>query len=576
MCIRDRKEVFTTESKVIAILEAEIISYMIPYNLMKPAFVASRLYPVSDERFWIRVDSDVAATLCVSTSLNSRLDDQGLLFGKDRKTNADVVVNLDALPSDNMLVFGPTRSGKTFSTSVLQMRLYSMLNKRVVYITPKSDAGTDFRAIAEYFGDNAAIIDIGEFGQRINPLRIIFDIQSMRSSQEAYFNAYFRHIRTVKHSFSAWFEDEFSASMKGYLEDTLHSLYKSKGIIRTKPETWKGAHPIMRELRDLFKSDMDNKSLSRETRASAGALYRKTSAFGEDGSLSYLNIDTELDLSADYIVIDVSGVDEEIRPFMHVLMTGIVGSRFKTDLEKKTVLVVDEARVFLRSENLSNFLLDAVSMGQAQGFQVILMTQNPNDLIKNKVDEEFKADMSLSLLFGATLDQAKAEPIKKFFNLPDSAVQDLLNCEQGEGLLLISSRQEIIPIRVEATEQEKDIIKGKYQHKKPSTVITSRILPEYESLRNHHGVILKEWIEGNDSYLIYEGWEKVSRLQKATGKGTFSMYVPKGSINGDLIEMPGLGSMTLEHFSSVVQMESYLVSQKIKCSSDHNLSLIHI
>ena len=107
----------------------------------------------------------------------------------------------------------------------------------------------------------------------------------MGTSQEAYSNAYFRHVRTVKHSFGAWFEDEFSSSMKGYLEDTLHSLYKSKGIIRTKPETWAGAHPIMRELRDFFKSDMDNRSLSRETRASAGALYRKTSAFGEDGSL---------------------------------------------------------------------------------------------------------------------------------------------------------------------------------------------------------------------------------------------------------------------------------------------------
>lgn len=77
-------------------------------------------------------------------------------------------------------------------------------------------------------------------------------------------------------------------------------------------------------------------------------------------------------------------------------------------------------------------------------------------------------------------------------------------------------------------------------------------------MKNHHGVILKEWIEGNDSYLISKGWEKVSRLQKATGKGTFSMFVPKGSIVGDQIKLPGLGSMTLEHFSSVVQMESYL------------------
>jgi len=123
----DEKEVFSTESKVTAILEAEIISYMIPYNLMKAAFVASRPYPVSDERFWIRVNSDIAATLCVSTSLNSRLDSKGLLVGRDRKSNADVVVDLAALPSQHMMVFGPTRSGKTFSMTTLQMRLYSML-----------------------------------------------------------------------------------------------------------------------------------------------------------------------------------------------------------------------------------------------------------------------------------------------------------------------------------------------------------------------------------------------------------------------------------------------------------------
>ena len=160
-----------------------------------------------------------------------------------------------------------------------------------------------------------------------------------------------------------------------------------------------------------------------------------------------MNIDTELDLSKDYIVIDISGVDEEIKSFMHVLVTGIVGSRFRTDLEKKTTLVVDEARVFLRSHDLSNFLLDAVAMGQAQGLQLILMTQNPMDLIKSNLDEEFKANMSLSLIFGATLDTAKVEPIQKFFNLSDSAVEDLLNCEPGDGLLLISSRQEIIRFR---------------------------------------------------------------------------------------------------------------------------------
>jgi hypothetical protein len=446
-----------------------------------------------------------------------------------------------------------------------------VLGKRVIYLTPKPDTMTDFRAAAEYFGEHGGVIDLGESGQPINPLRIIHDEKSMGSSPDAYSRSYLRHIRILKTGFSVYFEQgEFSSNIKGYLEDILNSLYKSKGILRRQQETWKGAFPIMSDLWEKSRKDMSDKSLSRETQRSAGALHRKLSAFGLDGSLNYMNVDKELELSKDYIVVYLGDIDEEIRDFMYVLVAGIVSSRFKTDLEKDTALIVDEARIFFRSEQLTGLLLDTVAMGGALGYQLIMMTQNPVDLIKNNVDQEFKGNMSLSLIFGATLDSAKVEPIQKYFNLPDSAVEDLLNCEQGEGLLLISSRQEIIPIRVEATEQETDIIKGRYQQKKPSTVITSRILPEYEPLKNHHGVILKEWIEGDDTYLISEGWEKVSRLQKATGRGSFSMFVPKGSIQGDQINLPGLGSMTVEHFSSVVQMESYFVSQKIECSSDHN------
>jgi hypothetical protein len=187
-----------------------------------------------------------------------------------------------------------------------------------------------------------------------------------------------------------------------------------------------------------------------------------------------------------------------------------------------------------------------------------------------RIHQEFKANMPLSLVFGATLDSEKVKPIQQYFGLSTTAVEDLLNCDQGEGLLLISSRREEIPLRVEAIPQETAIIKGTYEKKKPSNVITSRILPEYEPLKLHHGVIMKNWIEGDESYLISEGWEKVSRLQKYSGKGTFSMFVPKGSIIGDQIQLPKLGSMTLDHFSGAVELESYLVSRKIECSSNHN------
>ena len=571
-------EVYQAESYILGILQSELIEYTIPYDMMKAAFIASRPYPASDERFWIRVHSDTAAILCTSTSLNSRIDEQGLYFGKDKKTNAEVIIDLASLASQHMVVFGPTRSGKTFTVSMLLMRAHDMLGKRIVYITPKADSRTDYRAVAEYYGEGATVIDIGEFGQSINPLQIIFDPQTMGNSPAAYSSAYFKHIRTLKNFFAVWMEGEFSSAAKGYLEDTLHKLYKQKGIIRTKPDTWTKEFPVLSDLRELFRQDMDNDSNTSETRKSAGALYRKTSPIGEDGSLCYLNKrGNNIDFSKDYIVIDISGVDEEIKPAMNVLVTGIVGGRFRTDLEKETIMAVDEARVFFRSSHLSNFLLDTVAMGGAQGMTLWLITQNPGDLVKNNVDEEFKTNMSMGIVMGATLDEAKVGPIREYFGLSKTAVENLLQCEQGEGLLLISSRREEIPIRFEPTEQETDIIKGRYKKERPSTVIgfEERIIPEYQALVDHHGVILKDWINGDDSYLINEGYEKISKLPKTTGRGTFSMWVPKGSMNGNQIKITfkngkKLGKMTIEHFASVVHMESYLVSKRIKCSSDHN------
>ena len=108
-----------------------------------------------------------------------------------------------------------------------------MLGKRVIYLTPKPDTMTDFRAAAEYFGEHGGVIDLGESGQPINPLRIIHYEKSMCSSPDAYSRSYLRHIRILKTGFSVYFEQgEFSSNIKGYLEDTVNYPSLSSGITR--------------------------------------------------------------------------------------------------------------------------------------------------------------------------------------------------------------------------------------------------------------------------------------------------------------------------------------------------------
>ena len=60
--------------------------------------------------------------------------------------------------------------------------------------------------------------------------------------------------------------------------------------------------------------------------------------------LSFLNRPTtDLDLSKDFIVIDMANEPAVIKDFMSVMVTGMIHSRFSPDNDRDTVIAIDEA-----------------------------------------------------------------------------------------------------------------------------------------------------------------------------------------------------------------------------------------
>src|SRR5664280_2459411 len=216
------KEVFTAESYIISILKSELIEVQIPAGRQLEMFLSALPFYVSDSKAWVGVRSDTAAVLCTSTNLNSRTDEKGLYFGKDLKTNNEILIDLNTLPAKHLTFLGATGAGKTFSFLVLLMRMHDTQGSRIVYTTPKADAGTNYKAVAEYYGHKACIADIGAEGANINPLQILFDSQTMGSSSYAYAKAYDRHKDLLNRFFSVWFGSEFSSNMESYLDETLN------------------------------------------------------------------------------------------------------------------------------------------------------------------------------------------------------------------------------------------------------------------------------------------------------------------------------------------------------------------
>ena len=549
------KEVFTAESYIISILKSELIEVHIPAGRMLEMFLSSLPFPVSDSKAWVEVRSDTAAVLCTSTNLNSRTDEKGLYFGKDLKTNNEILIDLDVLPAKHLTFLGSTGAGKTFSFLVLLMRMHDMLNSRIVYTTPKADTSTDYRAVADYYGEDACIVDIGPNGSNINPLQILFDSQSMGKSPYAYAKAYDRHKDLFIKFCSVWFGSEFSNDMEPYLDETLNMVYEQAGIHRDRPETWNNPFPVLKDLRSIWEKDLKNRDLGIKQKI-AEILFNKTYHVSEKGSLNYINKPTtDLDLSKDFIIVDLSDVPELIQDAMNVLVTGMIGSRFSTDNEKETIIAVDEAAVYLRNPELSLSMLKTLTQGRSHRVFLWLSTHQPSDFAKNKVKEEYKTNMFINIVLGANLENS-IDDVKDYFSLTEEEADILVNSEVGEGLLIVKSQR--IPIRFEPTALEMAVIKGKYKNKKLPKDSDYLVFPDLQWLVDEQKIIFSDWTVGDLSYLVNEGYVK-HKVQRIAESGYMTAYLPAGMIDEKgLLSISRSGKQTLDHYSSVVQLAGLL------------------
>lgn len=399
-------------------------------------------------------------------------------------------------------------------------------------------------------------MDIGAQGSNINPLQILFDNQSMGTSPYAYAKAYDMHKNLLVKFFQVWFDD-FSPNMESYLDETLNEVYREAKIYRDRPESWNNPFPVLKNLRNIWEKDMGNKDLGAKHKT-AEALVNKTYHISEEGSLNYMNKPTtDLDLSKDFIIIDLSGVPEIIQEPMNVLVTGIIASRFFTDNNKETIIAVDEAAVYLRNPELASSMLKTLTQGRSHKIFLWLATHQPSDFAKNKVKEEYKTNMFINIVLGANLENAIGS-VKDYFDLTQEECDILTSAAVGEGLLLVNKQR--IPIRFEPTELEKAVIKGQYKaENSPENppiacgIGEYSIRPEYQWLVDKQRIILTDWIIGDPKLLENHGYEK-HRISRVGESGTRMAYFPNGYVENKLVDIPGIGKMTVDHYCSVIQL----------------------
>lgn len=564
------KEVFEAESQIINIIRGESVEVDLPTRKQLEMLQTALPGPDSHPRSWVEVRTNAAAVLASATNLNSKTDSKGLVWGKDLLTNNQIVFNLDNLASKQLVMCGSTGAGKTFTFLLLLMRLIAMRNARIIYTTPKADEGTNYRAVASFFGDRGCIADIGLNGtEYLNPLDILVDEESIGNSVYAYQKAYDLKKDCLIHAHKIWLGSEFTSNMESYLDESLDWVYEEAGVYRDDPDSFKNPMPVYANLRFKWELDKANEKLGTKAKT-AEALFNKSYQFSGTGLFRRYNNQTKgLDLNKDFIIVDMAGVPEAISPFMSVIVNGTLASRFSTDVERETYLAVDEGAVYLKDKELCGNLLKTLTQGRSHKFFLWLATHQPSDFKKNKVSEEFKTNTFINIILGNNIKKAISD-VKDYFDLTEEECSILGTCTVGEGLLLFGNDQRV-PLRFEPTPLEKKTIKGEgYTGEKVTTDVAFSFRKEYKWLITDHKLIISDWIEGDASVLLQQGYEK-HKVQRVGETGRVVTFLPRGAVKNGNMQIPHLGTMSLDHYASVIQLGALLQEQKFdEITINHN------
>jgi hypothetical protein len=584
----EENEVLETESDLINELSSNRISFKPADNLQFDAFKSATPIPKMDNRFIVEAPSEIAAKLATMTAVNPKYDKTGMIFGKHDYTLADVIIDLKKLAARHLIMFGATGSGKTFTTMMLLMRMKSLLGYRVIYITRKmpdriKGAVTDYEAVTKFWGDEGLNVEFGGKGFYLNPLQILYDKENMREGvSEIVWN---KSRAGTTAFFKQLCDNEWSANFESVLEDALELALEERKIYRDKPKTWEKNPPIVTDLRTRWLKrvkDKDNESW--EDRRACAALLRKTKPIMPGGSMDFLLGDpetgkTNLDMSKNWITINLAHADPRIQDALYLWITNALAVRFFGDPNKRTVCFVDEARAFLKNPTMVSSLLDKLTLGRSNGFDLWLGTQEPTDLEKSGYAEEWQTNAFMAICLGRDLPEPAVKPVQKFFEFSDSIVKHLLTCKlPGQGVLKVG--KDVIPIRFEAYPIEIEVIEGRYTAEKPEPISAYRIKPEYmkkgidgQTFVEKHKVIFKDMLEEgyDEAALIADGYQKLNKVQKVTSAGSTIMYYPEGAVDLETMHMnlEGLGDMTIDHYASVVQEQAFILSEGYRVSGSH-------
>ena len=385
-------------------------------------------------------------------------DEGGIYFGINPRHGSPVFLNIfdrTKYSNANMLILGPTGSGKTYTllTMLLRQRqtglqIYAIAPfKGMEFMRACSAVGGEFVRIAPGSAQNINIMEI----RKHDTSAVIIDGEIAASG-----SVLTAKIQQIERFFSLLLKD-ITVQESHILDDALIETYKSFGITVKNSSLTDPGNP------EIYKPMPVLKDLYEELQRRGERAVRLVEALSRyvTGSARSFSSPTNVNLENKFVVLDVSEMTNEMLPVGMFIALDFVLDAAKADRTKNKVIAIDEMwRLMAASPLTAEFTVEVFKIIRGYGGAAVGATQDLDDVLSDKSGAAIINNAKFK--FFLPMERKEAEALASVVDITSEEMKQMkvsraVRPGSDRKMLLLAGSNHVF-VSLQASQKEHDLI----------------------------------------------------------------------------------------------------------------------
>ena len=389
---------------------------------------------VSDKGILVPDDA-LAASFPFSSPFYDVDEKQGILLGWG-PNNLPVARCLWNEDSYSGVILGPTGSGKSIGCKFLIDQENAIRGTRIIIIDPAATIGAEpeYKRMCEK--KKGSYISFGKDSKNIPAIMGLFT------------GDFLEDVFAIEHILSVMLggEQGITKAQEPWLEKAILMAFEMVGITPDNNSSWKKAPPRLDKLKVAL-TKLFREAKSENARMSIEALLSRLTRFTGDGMYSFIDqSSTDLNIDNPFTVFEFKNTPSQVKETLTAIVMNYVKA-FAMGNRDKTLIVLEEAPLWLKHEVLADFLSTMIVLVRKSNTGMVLLLQDLGQLDNCQQGETLLGNMMFTYLMGCKKNLLRKTSIT--FNLNEKEQDILLHSGTGEGILLWNKERFHIKIKID-------------------------------------------------------------------------------------------------------------------------------